>query len=409
MIIRIALLLYFCGVIFFQCNAQNDGQRLQDIRIDVIYLASDFLQGRETGTLGEEFACQYISDRFKSLGLKPMGESGTYLQPFPFNFPSGPHSSDGEARVGKNIIAYLDNQAANTIIIGAHYDHLGRGAFGSLYLDGPLIHNGADDNASGVSSLLSLAKMLKESDLKRNNYLFIAFSGEELGLLGSKFFVKYPTIELSKVNYMLNMDMVGKLNKEKSLVVNGTGTSAIWKQILPNINVNGIKIQEFESGIGASDHTSFYLENLPVLHFFTGSHEDYHKPSDDSEKINFQGILDVTEYIYAVIEQLDKKEKIAFTKSKDDNQRQAATFKVTLGVMPDYSYDGEGMRVDAVLDSRPAQAAGIEKGDVIIQLGDIQVKDIYDYMNGLSQFEKGQSTTVILKRDNKSLKKKVTF
>ncbi|NJL76337.1 MAG: M28 family peptidase, partial [Saprospiraceae bacterium] len=188
----------------------------------------------------------------------------------------------------------------------------------------------------------------------------------------------------------------------------GTGTSPLWKETLPKLKVNGIKIQEFESGVGASDHTSFYLENLPVLHFFTGSHEDYHKPSDDSERINFQGILDVTEYIFELIQTLDSKPKLAFTKTKDE-QRQAASFKVTLGVMPDYTYSGQGMRVDAVLDDRPGQAAGIEKGDVIIQLGDLKVKDIYDYMNGLGQFEKGQETTVVVKRGDKEFKKKVVF
>lgn len=408
MMLRYFLSIGLGSFFYLWCGAQSNQKHLQDIRVDVIYLASDFLQGRETGTFGEELACLYISERFRAIGLKPMGESGTYLQPFPFNFPSSPHSTEGEARIGKNVIGYIDNQAEQTVVIGAHYDHLGRGAFGSLYLDGPLIHNGADDNASGVGSLLLLAKMLKEANLKHNNYLFIAFSGEELGLYGSKYFVKHPTLDLAKLNYMLNMDMVGKLSQDKTLVINGTGTSPIWKETLPKLKVNGIKIQEFESGVGASDHTSFYLENLPVLHFFTGSHEDYHKPSDDSERINFEGILDVTEYIFELIQTLDGKPKLAFTKTKDE-QRQAASFKVTLGVMPDYTYAGQGMRVDAVLDDRPAQAAGIEKGDVIIQLGDLKVKDIYDYMNGLGRFEKGQETTVVVKRGDKELKKKVVF
>lgn len=394
------------------CNsvayAQDKANVLQDMRVDVIYLASDYLQGRETGTEGEVLAAQYITKRFQEMGLLPKGDKDSYEQEFEFMHSSNPHETGGEERKGKNLIGYLDNGAASTVIIGAHYDHIGRGAFGSRYLDGPVIHNGADDNASGVAALLYLAEALKKANWKKNNYLFIAFSGEELGLYGSKHFVKNPTIDLSTVNYMLNMDMLGRL-KENTLVINGAGTSPSWKSTFEKIEEPVLDIQTHDSGIGASDHTSFYLADLPALHFFTGSHEDYHKPSDDSRLINFDGIYDVSQYMLALIEKLDGKEKLAFTKTKDEGDRKATAFRVTLGVMPDYASNGEGMRIDAVLDDRAAQKAGLEAGDVIIKLGDKEVKDIYDYMEGLGVFQPGESTTVVVKRGKKTLKKKVSF
>jgi C-terminal processing protease CtpA/Prc len=207
---------------------------------------------------------------------------------------------------------------------------------------------------------------------------------------------------------MLNMDMVGRLNKEKTLAVYGAGTSPTWKEVLEKIDVADIKIKTTDSGVGPSDHTSFYLKDMPVLHFFTGQHSDYHKPSDDSELVNYQGIYEVSSFIMEVIEKVDGQGKLEFTKTKDE-QQQGASFKVTLGVMPDYVYDGEGMKIDAVLDDRPAKKAGLEGGDIIIQMGDMEVKNIYDYMEGLSKFSKGETTTVKVKRGKKTVKKEVTF
>lgn len=390
--------------------AQEKAAALQHMRVDVVYLASDLLEGREAGKKGEELAAQYIASRFGSIGLKPAGKEGTWFHPFDFQHNANPHATNGgEQRNGKNVVAYLDNGAANTVVIGAHYDHLGIGIPGSsLHADGPAIHNGADDNASGVATLLYLAQTLKSSPAKRNNYLFIAFSAEELGLIGSKKYVQDPTINLKTVNYMLNMDMVGRLNEEKVLAVNGAGTSPVWKDALAKINVNGIKVKTSDSGVGPSDHTSFYLVDIPVLHFFTGQHGDYHKPSDDSELVNYEGMYDVGQLILQLIENLDDSGKIAFSKTKDE-QQQAASFKVTLGVMPDYVYDGEGMRIDAVLDDRPAKKAGLEKGDIVVKIGDIEVKNIYDYMDGLSKFKKGDKAKVKVKRKDTFIEREVEF
>jgi Zn-dependent M28 family amino/carboxypeptidase len=354
-------------------------------------------------------AGQYIISRFKNLGLEPKGTDG-YLQTFDFKFKPNPHEAASEGRKGRNIVGYLDNGAKNTVVIGGHYDHLGIGRFGSRHLGEPQIHNGADDNASGIASILLLAKALKASELKNNNYLFIAFSGEELGLYGSKYYVNNPTVPLESINYMINLDMIGRLNAGKVLAINGAGTSPAWKEIFGKLDVRGIKVKTTDSGIGPSDHTSFYLQDIPAIHYFSGQHEDYHKPEDDSERVNYDGIYEISEHIYAVISALDSVEKIEFTKTKDDNVgRTASKFKVTLGVMPDYVYEGTGMRVDGVLSDRSAEVAGMEKGDIIIKIGDVKVKDIYDYMDGLAKFKKGDKTMVVVKRKDKEVKLKVVF
>lgn len=405
-------ILFLLLISSYSLFAQSNKNSLQNLRVDVVYLASDLLEGRETGTEGEKWAAQYIASRFEQIGLKPGGSNSTWYQSFDFKYNPNPHGgTGGEDRTGKNVLGYLDNGAATTVIIGAHYDHLGHGDFSSLAANDKSIHNGADDNASGVASLLYIANYLKTSGkAKNNNYLFMAFSGEELGLVGSKAFVNNPTLDLAKVNYMLNMDMVGRLNAEKVLAINGAGTSPLWKDALAAIKVAGIQPKTTDSGVGPSDHTSFYFADKPVLHFFTGQHTDYHKPSDDAEKINYEGTLDVGNFIIALIEMLDGKGKLAFTKTKDeDENRRAASYKVTLGVMPDYVYNGEGMRVDGVIDGRPGAKAGLLKGDIIVQMGDLPVKDIYGYMDGLSKFKAGEKTKVKVKRGDKTVEVEVTF
>ena len=216
-------------------------------------------------------------------------------------------------RTGHNVIGYMDNGAAYTIIIGAHYDHLGYGEDqNSLWTGPPAIHNGADDNASGTAAVVELARMLQKSKLKNNNYLFICFSGEELGLFGSKYFTEHSPIDITSANYMINADMVGRLNDSThSITIGGYGTSPTWGNVL-DAKTKYINVKFDSSGIGPSDHTSFYLKNIPVLFFFTGIHQDYHKPGDDVEKINFPGELQVIKYMYHVIEETNKMGKLAF-------------------------------------------------------------------------------------------------
>ena len=391
------------------CNKEYKPEN--KIKEDVAFLADDALEGRQTGTPGEIKASEYIKERFESLGLDPKGTDGFY-QSFTFKPKTNPHeevkfteNADGTI-TGRNVVGLLDNKAENTVIIGAHFDHLGYGGDGSLYRDEKkAIHNGADDNASGVAVLLNLASKLKNTNTN-NNYVFIAFSGEEMGLLGSNYFVKNPTIDTKSVSYMINMDMVGRL-KDSALAVYGTGTSPIFKQTLKSHNDKFRLIQK-ESGVGPSDHTSFYLADMPVLHFFTGQHEDYHKPSDDTETLNYGGMAIISTYIFNVISDLNDNGKLAFRKTKNEIE-ETHRFKVGLGVIPDYMYDGKGMRVDGVSEDKPAIKAGIKKGDIVIELGGNKVTDMMSYMKALSVYKAGDKTTVVLTRNGKEVKADIQF
>lgn len=314
-----------------------------------------------------------------------------------------------EVRTGHNVIGFIDNHATNTIVIGAHYDHLGHGEIeGSLYRGASAIHNGADDNASGIALLLALAQTLSRDTLMQNNYLFIAFSGEEMGLFGSKAFVHSPLMSKYTVNYMLNYDMVGRMDTTHALIINGAGTSTNWS-ILQQIAEQPLHITTTESGIGPSDQTSFYLSDIPVLHFFTGSHADYHKPTDDEPFINYDGMQLVYTYSMRLIGALDQAGKINFTKTTDSSNENTPRFTVTLGIVPDYAYSGKGMRVDGVSDGKPAQKAGIQAGDIIVKLGAFDVTDMMAYMQSLSKFTKGQTTTVTIMRNDTLLELPVQF
>ncbi len=406
------VVLLFVWSLFISCN--NKGPITVTMKEDVAALAGDELAGRETGTFGEIKASQYLVKRFEGLRLEKKGSEG-YFQYFSFKESNNPHeknfvsdslSGDGTL-TGRNVIGYIDNEGKQTVVIGAHYDHLGMGGEGSLYREGNAVHNGADDNASGVAVLLDLANQLSQKDLN-NNYLFIAFSGEEKGLYGSSYWVKNPTIDIEKVSYMINMDMVGRLNAENTLAVHGVGTSPVFKQTLFANNDQGLSIAEFESGVGPSDHTSFYVADIPVLHFFTGQHEDYHKPSDDSEKLNYEGMDRISNYILNIVNDLDDNGKLAFRKTKNESEEVPA-FKVGLGVVPDYLYTGEGMRIDGVSEDKPAQKAGLQRGDIVRKLDTMKVKDLMSYMKALSTFDNGDKCNLTVERDGNLMQVEVEF
>jgi hypothetical protein len=406
-------LLFFSLVFFIYLagceQVSKEESVIKSLQSDINFLASDELEGRETGSPGAAKAAEYLANRFEEIGLSPKGTDG-YYQEFSFSPRKNPHVAPTEDSIkitARNVIGYIDNNSANTIIIGAHFDHLGYGDENSLHKGDSSIHNGADDNASGVAALLLLAEELSGRN-RNNNYLFIAFSGEEKGLFGSNYFSKNPTIDLAEANYMINMDMVGRLNEENALAINGTGTSPDWKDIIEDIKIDSLKLITSESGIGPSDHTSFYLKDMPVLHFFTGQHEDYHKPSDDPDKINYEGIYVVTAYIDSLISRLDEKDKLAFTKTKDES-KDTPRFTVTLGVVPDYMFDGKGMRIDGVSEDKPAMKAGLQTGDVVIKLGEIDVTDMMSYMKALSEFKKGDATEVVVKRGDEDLTYPIQF
>ncbi len=315
-------------------------------------------------------------------------------------------------RRASNVAAYLDNGAAHTVVIGAHYDHLGHGEDGnSLHANAAtagLVHNGADDNASGTAGVLQLAERIKKASLKKYNYLFLHFSGEELGLLGSKAFVVDLKLDSTNTAYMLNMDMIGRLvDSTRALTIGGLGTSPAWGSVVPRA-AQGFRLVRDSSGVGPSDHTSFYNAGIPVLFFFTGIHGDYHKPSDDADKVNYLGEAQVLNSIYGLVADLEKMPKPAYTTTRATAMGKTR-FKVTLGILPDYAWTERGLRIDGVTAGRPAEKAGLQRGDIITQMGEFSVQGIQSYMEGLGKFKKGDKTTLRFLRGEKEMTAAVEF
>lgn len=280
----------------------------QDIEIKklkkhVYFLADDKMKGRGTGSEENLKTANYIAKEFKKYKLQPLGEDG-YFQEFEAKVKKVKVADS--IRTAKNVISFLDNKAEKTVVIGAHYDHLGEGKQGSSLAKDSygIIHNGADDNASGIAGLLELARIYSKNNMTEPvNFLFIAFGAEELGLVGSRYFVKHPTYDLSKVHWMLNMDMIGRLNKETGVSIIGYGTSPTFETIFSEINPQDfVKYYTGYEGRGGSDQTSFYEKDIPVLFFHTGGHDDYHKPTDDAEKIDYSSLKDILLLEKAVID-----------------------------------------------------------------------------------------------------------
>jgi aminopeptidase YwaD len=305
-----------------------------------------------------------------------------------------------------NVIGFIDNKKSKTIVIGAHQDHLGYNEFGgSRDPKSGKIHNGADDNASGVAMMLQLMRKIKKTKkYKKANYLFIAFSGEEQGLLGSNHFVKNPTIDLKSIKYMLNFDMVGRLDSnKKTLMIYGIGTSPEWKKGLDKIksDTTVLKIKTTESGTGSSDYTSFYYHNIPVLHYFSGQHGDYHKPTDDEHLINYEGMYLCYNHVLELMKSVNKVYNFTFTPTKQESAGRMS-FKVKLGIMPDYVFDGIGLKVDGVNMGGVAEKAGLLKNDIITKIGTFQISNIQDYMAALSAINPGEKLDIEVKRGNET-------
>lgn len=276
---QVLLVWALTGVSYLSAAAQTYLPSADRIQRTVNYLASDKLKGRGTGEKGGQRASAYIQRQFKKLGLRP-GNGNSYYQDFTFD--KGKHT--GVAT--RNVLGWLDNGAPHTIIIGAHYDHLGTAAlFDGKYPIGQ-IHNGADDNASGVAGLLELARYYAKNETKEPfNILFLSFGGEEMGLQGSKYFTVHPTLSLDSVHFMLNMDMIGRYNPERGIGIGGYGSAQEWPLIFEGVQQEGIRFFTDAAGKGASDHHNFYMHKVPVLFFHTGGHDDYHKPTDDAPKL----------------------------------------------------------------------------------------------------------------------------
>ncbi len=303
-----------------------------------------------------------------------------------------------------NILGFIpaSSPTDQTLIIGAHYDHLGMGIEGSLAPNSNQIHNGADDNASGVSAILELARTLSAN--RKNltkNILFIAFGGEELGVLGSSEFVKNPVVTLKDVIAMLNLDMVGRL-RESRLIIGGTGTSPLWKGLLVDANPENLKLVFNESGSGPSDHMRFYSKDIPVLFFFTGAHAQYHKPGDDPNTINYEGLKTVSDYVYRVVEEIQHNEEAPkFTRVQSSREEMASRggLRAYLGTIPDYAEEVKGVKLTGVREGSPAEKAGIQAGDIIVEFAGKKIENIYDYTFALQNSKPGQSVSIGLLRN----------
>jgi aminopeptidase YwaD len=332
------------------------------------------------------------------------------------------------------------------IVIGAHYDHLGRGGEGSLAPREGDIHHGADDNASGVAGLLELARTLSppQSAKPRRTIVFIAFSGEEEGLLGSDYYVNHPLVPLANTVAMINMDMVGRL-KDRRLIIGGMGTASEWRNIIQsdvftptslasvaaspppaNGTVKSPRLPQpavletdpseaafnltlNEDGYGPSDHSSFYSKQVPVLFFWTGTHDDYHKPSDTADKINYEGEARIVSFVDRIVSDIDKSDKRpTYAVAKSDSQGRSTGFRVYLGTIPNYADSNDGLKLDGVRDDSPAAKAGLKAGDKVVKLAGREVKNVYDYTYALGEMKAGQEYEVEVMRDGQRLTMKIT-
>ncbi len=312
-----------------------------------------------------------------------------------------------------NVIGFLEGSDPvlknEVVIIGAHFDHLGYGGQNSMYRGKEkLVHYGADDNASGTAGVLELAQKLssEKNNLKRS-VLFICFTGEELGLIGSAYFTKSDEFKNYNAVAMLNMDMIGRLNDDK-LILNGTGTSSYWVPEIEELNKKyNFKISMNPEGFGPSDHSSFYAKDLPVLMFFTDLHTDYHKPADTPDKINTAGEKKVLDFVYDMAVNLSTREqKPEFTKvtaKEDDTKKERKSVRVYVGTVPDFSYTDSGYKISGVQTGSPAENAGVLAGDIMIKFGEKEIKDLYDYTAALGEYKPGQEVNVTLKRGNEEI------
>ncbi len=401
--------------------AAAQSTQIRDIQSDVRYLADDRLAGRKLGAPGADSAAEYLARRFQRIGLQP--GPGGWFQTFTVDptAPAAAHAGLANGATGRNVVAVLvghDRRLRNEIIIvGAHYDHLGTGGFGSLAPDSTgRIHNGADDNASGTAAILAIAKRLKEHRPART-VVFIAFTGEEEGLLGSAYYTKHPLYPMDRTVAMLNFDMVGRLRNDR-LIVYGAATALEWPRLLDSLNAgHHFDLKASGDGYGPSDHASFYAMRRPVLHFFTDLHEDYHRPSDDADAVFGEGIARVANYAADIVRVIgDRPTPLTFVDLPPPQPAAGTSSTVVtpgygayLGSIPDMSENPGGVRITGVRAGSPAEAAGLKGGDIIVRMGDADVLDLQGMTDVLRSHAPGDTVDLVYLRDGQRVTTKVTF
>lgn len=391
---------------------------------DVRYLSSDALAGRLTGTPGADSAAAYVARRFEAVGLQPAAKG--WFQDFVVssNVPSAQQAGIA-GKVGRNVVGLLpgsDAERRNEIVVlGAHYDHLGGGQFSALDPDrAGEPHNGADDNASGVAAIIHAASVLSKNPPART-VLFIAFSGEELGLLGSDYYVRNPVYPIERTVAMVNLDMVGRLRNNR-LIVYGTATAAEFPRLLDSLNwYAGFDLKARGDGYGPSDQSSFYAVKRPVLHLFTDLHEDYHRASDDWHKINGPGLRKVADFTAALVRSLaNRTAPLTFAESATPHavaptptapgQTRSSGYGAYLGTVPDMAGDvARGVRLSGVRAGSPAEKAGLRRDDIITRIGTHDVPDLQAMTDALRAHQAGDTVPVEIIRDGKPMTVTVTF
>ena len=369
---------------------------------DVRYLSDDKLEGRMIGSPGADSAAAYLARRFKKVGLIP--SPGGWFQSFTVSrdAPAAAHAGIGGV-TGKNVIGVLPGRDPRLrdeiILVGAHYDHLGRGGFGSLDPDSTgKVHNGADDNASGAASLIHIAHRLAVQPPART-VVFVAFSGEEEGLLGSAYYVRNPAFPLASVYAMINLDMVGRL-RDDHLIIYGSATASEFQGLIDSLNTqSGFVITSRGDGYGPSDQSSFYGAGRPVLHIFTDLHEDYHRTTDDWDKINADGLAKVADFTTELVRALASRPGPLNFVSKaapTDSGPPPVTpgYGAYLGTVPDMSENPGGVRLTGVRAGSPAEKAGLRSSDVIVSIGGMATPDLQAMTNALRAHKAGDVVDV---------------
>jgi hypothetical protein len=397
----LALLLAFAGPVP-RLVAQSTADAVEMLN-DVRYLADDNLAGRLIGTPGADTAAAFLARRFQDAGLRPA--PGGWFQKFSVdpNAPAAAHAGIGGA-VGENVIGILPGHdptlRSEIVIVGAHYDHLGPGRFGALDPDSMgKIHNGADDNASGASALIHIAHKLAANPPART-VVFIAFSGEEAGLLGSDYYVKHPLFPLTATYAMVNMDMVGRLRADR-LLIYGSATATEFPALLDSLNAGPearFDLKASGDGWGRSDQSSFYAVGKPVLHVFTDLHEDYHRTTDDWQKINADGLARVADFTATIVRTLaDRRGRLTFVNVPQPvavAEGRTSGYGAYLGTVPDMAGSSGGVRLTGVRAGSPAEQAGLKGDDVITRIGEMAVTDLQAMTDALRQHKPGDTVEV---------------
>ena len=371
---------------------------------DVQFLADDHQEGRGVGTAGLERAGAYVRDGFRRAGLQVAFQDFTV----PADAPAVLHTNLGGTAT-RNVVAVIPGTSAalrgEVVVIGAHYDHLGMGGFGALDPDSTgRVHNGADDNASGTAALLEIGRALAHRRPARTIVL-VAFSGEELGTLGSSYFVQHPRPEpIDSLYAMLNLDMVGRMRNARLLAL-GAATAKEFPALLDSLNSPPrFDLRASGDGWGPSDHAVFFATRHPVLHFFTDLHEDYHRSTDDWNKLNVAGIAQIAQFVADLgLALANRPGPLTFV---DAPRPQASTggsgYGAYLGTIPDMSGgvpDGQGVKITGVRAGSPAEQAGLAAGDVITAIGDKHIGNLYDMTDALRSHQPGDTVVIVSKRD----------